>query len=123
MTISQSCIELNENKQPGINNLALSSVLLMLQDFNNLALALLPQHLVRHCNFFSPAAKALGRAAEYTRITRQSQTHLLSSPPKTEEFRAPPGVVKTPGVRPPVKEGKVREGVGTDGVWKCGLEG
>jgi hypothetical protein len=116
-------MELKENKQPGINNLALSRILLMLQHFNNLALALLPQHLVRHGNFFSPAAKGLERAAEYTRVTRQSPGHLLSSPPKTEEFKAPPGVVKTPGVRPPVKEGKVREGVGTDGVWKCGLEG
>ncbi len=49
---------------------------------------------------------------------------LLSSPPNAEEESPPPppGVANMPGVRPPVNDGKAREGVGTEGVWKWGLE-
>ena len=50
---------------------------------------------------------------------------LLSSPPNAEDESPPPpppGVANMPGVRPPVNEGKAREGVGTEGVWKWGLD-
>ena len=43
--------------------LALSRLFLELQNVNNLALALLPQHLVRHRDFFAPAPARSARVA------------------------------------------------------------
>ncbi len=42
----------------------------------------------------------------YTHIIYKYNMHLLSSPPNIEDDipPPPPGVAKTPGVRPPVKE-------------------
>jgi hypothetical protein len=68
---------------------------------------------------FSPLFHYSQRAQQRARHKR----HLLSSPPRAEDDNVPPpGVAKTPGVRPAVKDAKLREGVGTEGVWKWGLE-